>query len=183
MNTKTSPLAHALEFAQAAHNGQWQEGEYPLPYVTHPIEVLMNLRYVGGITDQEMLCAALLHDTVEAESATFDQIEREFGPKVRSLVKELTRNEPTAVEIAGLTKDQIWQLRADMLVEEISRMSPDAQQIKLADRLANVRAALRQKRGRKLHRYLTQTRKILELVPPARNKALWNAILSELERD
>ncbi len=127
-----------------------------------------------------MLCAAMLHDTVEADGLTLGQIEKSFGGRVRSLVSELTRKEPDAQQIANLTKDEIWKLRADMLVEEISKMSEDAQQIKLADRLANVREAHRIKAGKKLHRYLDQTKEILQVIPRKRNKALWDAIKSKL---
>ncbi len=147
-----------------------------MPYVTHAIEVMENLRYVGDVTDVEMLAAAVLHDTVETDALTLDQVAAAYGPKVRALVSELTRTEPDPSAIANLTKDEIWHLRADMLVHEISQMSADAQQIKLADRLANVRDARRTKTGRKLKRYLRQTEKILEVVPRARNKALWDAI-------
>lgn len=159
-----------------------REGEVPLPYVTHPIEVLLNLRFVGGVTDVEILCAAVLHDTVEGESLTLEQIETEFGVRVRSLVAELTRVEPSADQIVGLKKDEIWQLRAGMLIDEVSKMSADAQLIKLADRLANVREAHRTKSGRKLKRYLGQTERILQVVPRSVNKALWDAIATELIR-
>jgi (p)ppGpp synthase/HD superfamily hydrolase len=75
-----------------------------------------------------------------------------------------------------MEKDAIWQLRADMLLVEITRMSPDAQTIKLADRLANVRDAKRAKKGKKLNRYLWQTNEILKIIPRERNEGLWEAI-------
>jgi (p)ppGpp synthase/HD superfamily hydrolase len=173
-------LMLAIEVATKAHAGMWQEGDSPLPYITHPVEVLMNLRFVGEVTDVDMLCAAALHDTVEADALNLDQIEAKFGKRVRSLVAELTRKEPEPAQIANLTKEELWQLRAGMLVAEIGNMSPDAQQIKLADRLANVREAHRLKSGRKLKRYLGQTEKILQIVPRTRNKRLWNAIQAEI---
>jgi guanosine-3',5'-bis(diphosphate) 3'-pyrophosphohydrolase len=179
-NFSAAHLSMAVEMATRAHAGMWREGESPLPYVTHPVEVLMNLRYIGGVVDGEVLCAAALHDTVEGDALTLDQIEHAFGPRVRSLVAEVTRTEPSPLQIANLSKDEVWQLRADMLVEEISKMSPDAQQIKLADRLANVRDAHRTKTGKKLRRYLGQTKQILQVVPRSRNKPLWDAIKSEL---
>jgi len=173
-------LQSAVEFATRAHFGSWREGDFPLPYVTHPVEVLLNLRYVGLVTDTEMLCAAVLHDTVEGESATFEQIEKQFGPRVCSLVKELTRSEPTGIEVADLTKEEIWKLRSRMLLDEIAKMSSDAKQIKLADRLSNVQDARRTKSARKLRRYLDQTEKILAIVPRETNRALWNAIEAEI---
>jgi guanosine-3',5'-bis(diphosphate) 3'-pyrophosphohydrolase len=181
MGATAASLLLAVETATRAHAGILREGDAPLPYATHAIEVMINLRYVGGVTDPEMLCAAALHDTVEGDALTLDQIEKYFGERVRSLVGELTRTEPSAVQIANLPKDEVWQLRADMLVDEISKMSPNAQQIKLADRLANVREAHRAKRGKKLRRYLSQTKQILQVVPRSRNKSLWDAIKAELD--
>jgi (p)ppGpp synthase/HD superfamily hydrolase len=71
-------------------------------------------------------------------------------------------------------------MRAAMLLEEIRQMSPEAQAIKLADRLANVRDAKRTKSSRKLARYLRQSALILELVPESVNRPLWRAIRAEL---
>ncbi len=166
----------AIETATKLHAGQFRDGENPLPYITHPIEVLLNLRYIGQVSDEEMLCAALMHDTVEAGTTSSDQLAAKFGSQVGALVNELTRREPTSDEIEGLSKGQIWQLRAEMLIDEIGKMSPDAQVIKLADRLANLKEAFRTKKGAKLDRYLWQTKKILETIPRKRNKFLWDAI-------
>ena len=175
-------LMTAIEIATRAHSGMWRDEQPALPYVTHVIEVVLNLRHVGQVADLEMLCAAALHDTVETDSLSVRDIEKGFGSKVASLVSELTRDEPSAIEIANLSKDEIWQLRADKLVSEISGMSAQAQVIKLADRLANVREAHRTKKGKKLKRYLGQTKQILSVVPRERNKFLWDAIHRELSK-
>lgn len=176
----TSSLTEAITLACEAHSSEWREGDAPLPYVTHPMEVLLNLRYVGGVTDLDILIAAILHDTVECGRLNFAEIETKFGTRVRQLVEEVTREEPTSEAVEGLTKDQIWELRAEMLLNEIKKMSADAQRIKLADRLANVRDAKRTKSPRKLHRYLTQTQKILDVIPRKVNKHLWDTIGREL---
>ncbi|MGV3616073.1 MAG: HD domain-containing protein [Fimbriimonas sp.] len=173
-------LDKAIGLAARWHAGEERDGDHPLPYFTHPIEVLVNLRYVGGVTDEDQLCAAALHDVIEESDATFEEIEAAVGARVRDLVRELTRREPTKKETQGLTKEEVWQLRADMLLEEIGRMSPAAQAVKLADRLSNVREGKRTKLGDKLTRYLVHTYQILETVPREVNPALWDAILAEL---
>lgn len=169
-------IQEAINFAVSVHAGSLREGADPLPYITHPFEVLNNLRIIGKVTDLDMWCAAILHDTVESEATSVAQIESRFGPRVASLVSELTRREPAADQIAGLGKKQIWKMRAQMLIDEIARMSPDAQQIKLADRLANLSEANRSKKGDKLERYLWQTNEILKVVPKDVNRDLWDAI-------
>jgi (p)ppGpp synthase/HD superfamily hydrolase len=173
-------LDKAIQLAAKWHAGEERDGENPLPYITHPMEVLVNLRYVGGVTDEDMLCAAALHDVLEESDATPEEIAAAVGARVRDLVQELTRREPTKKETAGLTKEEVWQLRADMLLTEIARMSHAAQAVKLADRLSNVREGKRTKLGQKLERYLAHTYLILETVPREVNPALWDAIQAEL---
>lgn len=177
----SSRIDAAMAAAVTAHQGQVRDGEHALPYVTHPVEVLMLARQIGGVVQENFLIAALLHDTVEEGGMTLEQIGADFGEEVGSLVKELTREEPTEAQTQGLTKDEIWELRAQMLLKEIERMSPAAQALKLADRLANVRDAKRTKTGKKLQRYLRQTKRILEVVPENVNRPLWKAIREELQ--
>ncbi len=171
-----SRIERAIALAVRSHEGHGMEGEFSLPYIAHPFEVLMNLNFVGGVTDEDMLCVAMLHDTVECAGTTLTVIGAQFGTRVRDLVGELTRQEPTELETEGMTKDEVWQLRSGWLLEEIRAMSPGAQVVKLADRLANLSEAFRSKKGRKLARYLSQTATILEIIPPKRNPGLWDAI-------
>ncbi len=174
-------LDKALVLAARLHAGQEREGDDPLPYLTHPVEVLLALRHEGGVTDEDLLCAATLHDTVEESNADLKTIARETSDRTAALVGELTRREPSGDERRGLDKDAVWRLRADMLLNEIRAMSPDAQRVKLADRLANVRDAKQTKAGPKWERYAWQTEEILRIVPRERNPGLWDAIRRELD--
>ena len=169
-------IEEAIAFAIRIHSGGLREGGSPLPYISHPFEVLHNLRYVGKVTDKDMWCAAILHDTIESGGTALSEIEYQFGVRVAFLVGELTRREPDSTEISELTKREIWRRRAQMLIDETSNMSPDAQQIKLADRLANLCDAFRLKKGAKLERYLWQTNEILKVVPREVNLELWDAV-------
>lgn len=175
-----SLLSKALQFAAEKHEGQFRDGENGLPYATHPFEVCTFLRYIGQVVDEDLLCAAALHDVLEETTTPASEIEKIFGERTGSLVVELTRREPTSEETSGMTKDEIWLLRANMLLAEIKLMSPDAQRVKLADRLANLREARLTKTGEKLRRYERQSKKILEIIPKSVNPALWKAIASEL---
>jgi len=169
-------LDTVIEFAMKAHRGQVRDGECPLPYITHPLDVLANLRYTGEVTDLDMLAAAVLHDVVEESGVPFEEIEKRFGTRVQELVHELTRREPTAEETSGMTKDEIWEMRANMLLEEIGKMSLTAQAVKLADRLSNLNEARRSKSGKKLDRYNKQTAKMLKIIPRKANPGLWDAV-------
>lgn len=173
-------LHKAVRWASKLHKDTDRDGAAPLPYLTHPLEVLTNLRFLAGETDEEMLCAAVLHDALEDTEATGLKIEKKFGPRVRGLVESVTRREPSPEETAGKTEAQIWKLRSDMLLDEIRLMGPEAQRIKLADRLSNVEGALRSKTGEKLKRYLKQSREILGIIPRDVAPELWDAIDAKL---
>lgn len=181
MSLSAYPRLHeAILFAAEMHRGQDRDGDHPLPYLTHPLEVLVNLRYTSDCTDEDLLVVAALHDLIEETEATPASIETRFGLRVRVLVEELTREEPSAERISGLSKDEVWRLRADMLLTEIGIMSSDAQRVKLADRLSNLREAKRTKSAPKLERYVKQTTRILEIIPRSVSPGLWDAIQAEL---
>lgn len=173
-------LELAIEFASTIHAGDYRDGECPLPYITHPIEVMSLLRYVGGVTDENLLAIACLHDVMEESDTTEAQISEVLGPEIAAGVKALTRYEPSESEREGLNEEQIWSLRSGILLKEISEMSAEIQSVKLADRLANIRQAKVTRKPKKLARYKGQTTEILRLIPKAVNPALWKAISDEL---
>lgn len=174
-------LHEATVWAAEVHAGFDDEGAPPLPYFFHPVEVAGYLARVGVVTDKTMLCGAILHDTVESGVVTDADVRKKFGQEVADLVKELTRREPSSKEIAGLDPDEIWALRSEILLAEIADMSERAQQIKLADRLANLNEAQRTKRGKKMLRYLNQSKRILKIIPRRVNPALWKAVKTKVE--
>lgn len=79
----------ALAYATDAHGSINQIRKYTgEPYIVHPVEVMEIVKSVPH-TD-EMLAAALLHDTVEDTDITLEDIEREFGSDIAELVSSLT---------------------------------------------------------------------------------------------
>lgn len=77
----------AYDFAQKAHNGQKRKsGE---PYITHPLataHILADLRI-----DPTIVIAAILHDVPEDTKITLDEVEKNFGSEVSSMVKGITK--------------------------------------------------------------------------------------------
>lgn len=163
-------LHKAVRFAMKAHKKQDRDGESPLPYTSHPMDVLNILRYEGAVVDEDVLCAATLHDVLEETETTEADLLRRFGERVLNIVKELTREES---DRTGLSVDEIWQVRTRTMLEEIGAMSPEARAIKLADRASNLRAALVTKKGEDLYRYVRQSQLILEKIPSAVSPAIW----------
>lgn len=87
-------FAKAVQVAAQAHNGQMRRytGD---PYIVHPIAVAAKVEawgdaYYRMYVTEEMLCAAVLHDTVEDTDLTIGDIAAVFGHKVRSIVDSLT---------------------------------------------------------------------------------------------
>ena len=125
--THPNPINAAAQFAQTAHEGQLRKGAALMPYITHPAEVAEIVREYGG--GDAAIIAAWLHDTVEDTDVTLYDIERHFGPRISSLVDELTDN-PT------LTKAQQHQAQID----SAAHMTSTAALVKAADQLSNVRS-------------------------------------------
>lgn len=116
----------ALDFATEAHRGQLRKytGE---PYITHPREVAMLVSSVPHTKD--MLCAALLHDTVEDTYVTLLDIEKKFGPNVRHLVEMLTD--------VSKPSDGNRAIRKSLDLAHTASASKEAKTIKLADLISN----------------------------------------------
>ena len=172
----------AVSWAAELHRDQWRDGVEPVPYLCHPLEVLTLVRYVGRVEDPSVLCAAVLHDVVEETEATVKDVRDRFGAVTAGLVQELTRTEPTPAETEGLDADEVWALRSAMLLSEIAQMGPIAGTIKLADRISNLREARHSKRGKKLTRYVEQSKRILGIVPKSVNPWLWSELKTEAGR-
>jgi (p)ppGpp synthase/HD superfamily hydrolase len=133
------------------------------------------IRYEADVHDEDILCAAILHDTLEESDVTEKQIEKAFGKTVLDLVKEVTRGEPDA-EMRKLPEKELWKLRNEAMLLEIDKMSDSAKIIKLADRCSNLTAALQTRTGEKLERYVRQSQAILDHIDRSISPPLWDRI-------
>ena len=118
----------ALSFAAHKHRDQRRKDADASPYINHPIDLANVLCNEAGICDPEVLCAALLHDTVEDTDTTPEELERLFGSAIRDLVMEVTDDK-------RVPKPE----RKRLQVEHAAQLSPKAKLIKLADKIRNVR--------------------------------------------
>lgn len=176
-----SILAKALKFAVKKHDGVFRDGDIPVPYACHPVEVMLTLRHRVGITDENILAAALLHDVVEDTDASIEDISEKFGPTVADIVAQVTRIEPSEEETNGYSKEEIWELRTQNLIEEIRQMTTAGHLIKLSDRLSNIKEAKLTRPPEKLKRYIRQTHLILQAIPRDACPILWDEIQSEIK--
>ena len=85
----SSLVSRARAFAFAAHNAIDHRRKYTdEPYTNH-LERVAGL-VASVVDDPAMIAAAYLHDTVEDTEVTIEDIEREFGADVATLVAGLT---------------------------------------------------------------------------------------------
>lgn len=122
-------ILKAMHFAAGKHRDQRRKDVEASPYINHPIEVAELLSRVGGIHDLITLQSAILHDTIEDTKTTSEELEAAFGPEVRHVVEEVTDNK-------RLPKAE----RKRLQIEHAPHLSERAKQIKLADKISNVRA-------------------------------------------
>ena len=131
----TSILDKAIVFAVKAHAGTERRGT-GFPYIVHPLEAVEIVATMT--TDQELLAAAALHDTVEDTSVTLDDIRREFGDRVAKLVEE-----ESDVFMEGVSEADSWHERKQAAIDRLSRASRDAKMVALGDKLSNARIIYR----------------------------------------
>lgn len=116
----------AIEFATKAHEGQLRKGT-KRPYIVHPIEVG---DIVSTMTrDEELISAAVLHDTIEdCDNVTEKTLEEEFSKRVAELVAQESED-----------KSKTWIERKTETIEHLKIAPKEVQTIALADKLSNMR--------------------------------------------
>lgn len=127
-NADTPSLLKALAFAAEKHRDQRRKDVCASPYINHPIALANILVNEGGVLDIDVICAALLHDTIEDTETSPDELEAEFGEKIRAIVMDVTDD-----------KQLSKQARKRLQVEHAALASPAAKLVKLADKIANLR--------------------------------------------
>tara|TARA_B100001057_G_scaffold384627_1_gene391159 strand:+ start:2533 stop:3033 length:501 start_codon:yes stop_codon:yes gene_type:complete len=122
-------LDKAIKFATKAHGSQKRKytGE---PYVTHPIAVMEIVKTVPHTDD--MLVAAVLHDTVEDTPVTLSDIKEQFGDNVARLVDGLTD--------VSQPQDGNRKIRKAMDRAHTAQQPAEVQTIKLADLIHNTKS-------------------------------------------
>lgn len=121
-------LVSALAFAAHKHRDQRRKDAVASPYINHPIALANVLANEGDIDDERVLIAAILHDTLEDTETSEQEIIREFGQEIASIVLEVTDDPllPTAE-------------RKRLQVEHAGKISRQAKLVKLADKICNLR--------------------------------------------
>ena len=127
-----SSLLNAISFAADKHRKCRRKDMEASPYINHPIAVATVLANAGNVVDESILIAAILHDTVEDTETTFIAVENLFGREVAGIVRDLTDDKSLPKEV-----------RKQLQIDHAPHISPSAKQVKLADKICNVRDILK----------------------------------------
>jgi (p)ppGpp synthase/HD superfamily hydrolase len=166
-------VANAVTFAERFHGGQ--QRPTGAPYVEHLLEALEILVRGAGVTDPDVLCAAVLHDVVEDTPCTIAGVREAFGDRVADMVAWVTKPDPAD----GADKKAV----KEAYLARLADAPEDAILVKLADRASNVQT-LRNLPLPKQREYYAQTRTyILPLAASRGWWALWYASWEEAHRD
>ncbi|MCC2595487.1 bifunctional (p)ppGpp synthetase/guanosine-3',5'-bis(diphosphate) 3'-pyrophosphohydrolase [Pusillimonas sp. MFBS29] len=161
-------IKEAYRFADQAHLGQFRaSGE---PYISHPITVTEIC--AGWKLDADSLMAALLHDVMEDQGISKQELAEKFGTDVAEIVDGLSKLD--RLDFATKAEQQAESFRKMLLA-----MARDVRVIliKLADRLHNMRtlgAVAPEKRRR-------VARETMEIYTPIAHRLGLNALFRELQ--
>lgn len=121
-------LSKALKFGAKKHLNQLRKSS-GIPYIIHPVEVsLAVMKYKKSKRLEEIMCAGILHDTLEDTKTNFIELATEFTPLVATLVLELTSD---LKEIKKIGKNKY-------LMKKMLGMTNYGLYLKLCDRLTNI---------------------------------------------
>jgi len=152
----TDKERQAWKFARSAHKGQVRRFINQPYFDAHVKKV--NTIVKQHTTDEDILCAAILHDVAEDCYEDIEvglyEISNLFGKKVGDLVRELT-------SLKDEIDDEYEGNKAAYLADKLIHMSDDALIVKLADRLQNISDAFTASE-RFRNKYFQETVKIMD---------------------
>lgn len=164
---------HARDFAHHVHRTQKRKWTGD-SYFVHLQEVAKLCEDRG--LNPNVVAVAWLHDTIEDQPVTYDQIATEFGKEIADNVLALT-NEPT---IHGGPNRKARKIKD---LERLAKASPDAQSVKCADLISNTSDIV--KHNPKFARtYLPEKRAILIALTkadPVLRRMAWSSLIAAEE--
>lgn len=120
-------ITRALDFAARKHVDHRRKGLAAEPYINHLAEVALLLAEATGGKDTELVMAGLLHDCIEDQGVTFEELAELFGADVAGLVAEVTDDK-------SLEKAE----RKRLQIAHAPHQSQRAKLLKIADKTSNL---------------------------------------------
>ena len=123
-----SNISDARNFAKKKHAGQLRKNGKTTTF-SHLQDVVKNLKKMK-VTNEDIICAGWLHDTIEDTDTDYDMIKDLFGKSVADVVVSVTKDN-------RLPKKQ----REAKYAKDLRTSNAKAKLVKIADILANVNDA------------------------------------------
>ena len=119
-------IQKAIQYALVAHDLQVRKGTI-IPYIFHPIEVgTIIAKYDQDAT--HLICAGILHDTVEDTGTSVELLRKLFGNRVADLVQCETED-----------KTKSWLERKQATIDQLRTATDEIKIVACADKLSNMR--------------------------------------------
>jgi len=132
MKITTPKMQKAIDFATEKHKDDIRKGSDE-EYINHPLEAI---EIAAELTDDEdIICAAVLHDTIEDAHVTVEELTELFGERIASLVADESENKRPE-----LPPEETWKIRKTEALEHLRHASRDAKIVALSDKLSNMRS-------------------------------------------
>lgn len=125
-------INRAITFATVSHANQTRKGTN-IPYILHCLEagvIATSLATEEGQINTDVVCAAILHDTMEDAYVSYATLKEVFNETIADLVKSQSED-----------KTKSWQERKQATINFLQANTNKSVEIAtLADKLSNMRA-------------------------------------------
>ncbi len=124
-------VEQAIRAAAVLHKNQLRKGSMPFPYITHLVATAFTL--LDYTEDEDVIISALLHDTLEDTDYTIDELQEDFGGKVREIVEAVTEPKSTPENRVSFKE------RKRVYAEQLKKGPKEAVLVAAADKIHNFR--------------------------------------------
>ncbi|OGB27485.1 MAG: phosphohydrolase [Burkholderiales bacterium RIFCSPLOWO2_02_FULL_57_36] len=124
----TQIILAALGFAAHKHRNQRKKDAELSTSISHPIQLAHVLGVEGNIADEQVIAAAILHDTMEDTETTNEELRQYFGLTIAEVVEEVTDDVSMSAQERKLRQ-----------LEQAPHISRRAKLIKLAEKICDLR--------------------------------------------
>lgn len=130
----TPQIKKAIQFAARKHHHHLRQETEPLPYITHLFSAALLVAEDGA--DDDVVTAALLHDTLEDTETTREEIAAAFNERVAILVESVS-------EIKEKNGEKLdWKGRKAAYLANLETAPDDAVLIAIADKIDNIESKI-----------------------------------------
>lgn len=126
-----SRFEEALVFAAQKHKAQTRKGT-TIPYIAHLMQVC-GIALENGADEDEAI-ASLLHDVMEDQDVTEQELTARFGARVAAIV--------SGCSDSASTDKAPWRERKETYIAHVLTASPSVRLVSSCDKLHNARAIL-----------------------------------------